>query len=141
MVEVRDSNMDTPLVAYGDDSDEDGAEEGEVVTKRSAKRGRNNPCALCGAAARYRCPNEDCGLWSCSVACSQRHKVRACTAAHDVLTHAVRRGQDERGCSGKRNRLRFVPVQEFTDNVLVDDLALLEVRALHPQAQHLRRSS
>eukprot|EP00197_Chlamydomonas_leiostraca_P010150 CAMPEP_0202880592 /NCGR_PEP_ID=MMETSP1391-20130828/35271_1 /ASSEMBLY_ACC=CAM_ASM_000867 /TAXON_ID=1034604 /ORGANISM="Chlamydomonas leiostraca, Strain SAG 11-49" /LENGTH=378 /DNA_ID=CAMNT_0049563117 /DNA_START=104 /DNA_END=1237 /DNA_ORIENTATION=+ len=63
-------------------------------------------CAVCGStAARYRCPG--CELRSCSLACSKAHK-------------------ESSGCSGKRDRLKFVSLQEFDDRTLLSDYRLLE---------------
>lgn len=56
-------------------------------------------CAVCGStAARYRCPG--CDVRSCSLACSKAHK-------------------ESSGCSGKRDRLKFVSLQEFDDRTLL----------------------
>jgi hypothetical protein len=57
------------------------------------------PCDVCGEQPhKYRCPG--CGVRSCGLPCVQRHKAAS-------------------GCSGKRDRLAFVPLSEFEDRTLL----------------------
>lgn len=56
-------------------------------------------CGVCGdAAAKYRCPG--CGVRSCGLGCVKAHKEAS-------------------GCSGKRDRLAFVPLADFGDRELI----------------------
>eukprot|EP00850_Spirogloea_muscicola_P016336 SM000131S26766 [mRNA] locus=s131:296633:298276:- [translate_table: standard] len=64
-------------------------------------------CSLCrGAAAKYRCPR--CDTRTCSARCVAAHKAAP------------------PGCSGRRDRTAFVPLQAFTDATIVSDYKLLE---------------
>ncbi|KAF9534931.1 hypothetical protein CPB83DRAFT_843172 [Crepidotus variabilis] len=64
---------------------------------------------LCGSCnllpAKYTCPG--CRIRTCSLPCSKRHK-------------------ENTGCTGKRNRAVYVPMNEYTYGRMVDDYAYLE---------------
>jgi hypothetical protein len=61
------------------------------------------PCDVCsGPPHKYRCPG--CGVRSCGLACVRAHK-------------------DASGCSGRRDRLAFVPLSEFGDRELMSGAA------------------
>ncbi len=63
-------------------------------------------CEVCHLTpSRYRCPR--CSLRTCSAACVTRHKR-------------------DRGCSGVRDRARYVPLGAFTELDLLSDYRLLE---------------
>ncbi|KAK9809887.1 hypothetical protein WJX72_001076 [[Myrmecia] bisecta] len=82
------------------ESDEGPPTSGPEPTKRASA------CSVCNEApARYRCPG--CNVRSCSLACSKAHK-------------------QESGCTGKRARTAYVPLQAFTDRELISDFRLLE---------------
>ena len=69
-------------------------------------RAASSACDACGsAAAKYTCPA--CARKSCSLACVNRHK-----AAHE--------------CDGKRARVGFIDVRDFTDGDVVRDYRFLE---------------
>ena len=79
-------------------------------------------CEVClEQPSKYTCPG--CERRTCSLTCSKKHK-------------------EETGCNGKRDRLKFVSMQEFDDRVLLSgksacaevslDLHVLHV--LHAQA-------
>jgi hypothetical protein len=60
---------------------------------------QQQPCAVCGEQPpKYRCPG--CDVRSCSAACVARHKA-------------------DSGCTGKRDRLAFVPLGDFGDRELL----------------------
>eukprot|EP00088_Acartia_fossae_P013520 TRINITY_DN1710_c0_g1_i7.p1 TRINITY_DN1710_c0_g1~~TRINITY_DN1710_c0_g1_i7.p1 ORF type:complete len:461 (+),score=104.80 TRINITY_DN1710_c0_g1_i7:46-1428(+) len=62
-------------------------------------------CDLCGADGKYKCPR--CDTRSCSVACVQQHKQVS-------------------GCDGIRKKVKYIPVNKFTDLDLVQDFRILE---------------
>ena len=63
-------------------------------------------CQVCNElTAKYTCPR--CKLNSCSLNCSKSHKARD-------------------NCNGERDRVAFVPLNEYTEGTLLDDYALLE---------------
>ncbi|KAH8118371.1 hypothetical protein DFH11DRAFT_1502292 [Phellopilus nigrolimitatus] len=63
-------------------------------------------CALCNAQPSiYTCPR--CLTKSCSLPCSRAHKAAT-------------------GCSGERNRVAFVPMNQYGYGTLVDDYVFLE---------------
>jgi hypothetical protein len=62
-------------------------------------------CELCKAEkAKYCCPG--CSMRTCSLQCSKQHKA---------LT----------GCTGQRDRLAFVPLEQFDDQKLLSGVLLL----------------
>ena len=62
-------------------------------------------CWGCSSASKYKCPR--CEMRSCSLACVQRHKVEA-------------------DCDGVRDRLKYLPLNNFSDMDVVSDFRLLE---------------
>lgn len=65
-------------------------------------------CEVCNAQpSKYRCPG--CQARTCSLPCVRQHK-------------------EDTGCSGKRDRLAFVPLKEFTDRHLLSGKALDQPR-------------
>eukprot|EP01124_Arcella_intermedia_P026206 TRINITY_DN4865_c0_g1_i2.p1 TRINITY_DN4865_c0_g1~~TRINITY_DN4865_c0_g1_i2.p1 ORF type:complete len:504 (+),score=88.68 TRINITY_DN4865_c0_g1_i2:29-1513(+) len=75
-------------------------------------------CKICNAPGKYRCPR--CDLVSCSLNCCKLHKI-------------------ENNCSGKRDKARFVPLNEFTDSVLHSDYHLLTELAQQVTKQKKKR--
>ncbi|CAA6660584.1 unnamed protein product [Spirodela intermedia] len=64
------------------------------------------PCEECGQNAwKYRCPS--CSIRTCSLPCVKSHKART-------------------SCTGQRNRTQFVPLSQFSDDLLISDYNLLE---------------
>ncbi|KNC54130.1 HIT-type zinc finger-containing protein C1orf181 [Thecamonas trahens ATCC 50062] len=80
----------------------DGSESEARKRKREAPA---HTCEACGGEGIYTCPR--CMVRSCSVACVKRHKA-------------------ESGCSGKRDRTKFVPRSAMSDALVVNDYLLLE---------------
>eukprot|EP00474_Spongospora_subterranea_P010964 CRZ11422.1 hypothetical protein [Spongospora subterranea] len=68
-----------------------------------------SPSSLCqqcnGEPRKYRCPK--CFMQTCSVSCIQTHK-------------------EATGCNGVRDRVGFVAIKEFSDQLLLNDLSFLE---------------
>ena len=62
-------------------------------------------CWGCGQAAKYKCPR--CEVRSCSLSCVTRHK-------------------EEQGCDGVRDRVRYLPLNRFSDMDVASDFRLLE---------------
>ncbi|TIA86792.1 hypothetical protein E3P99_03571 [Wallemia hederae] len=62
-------------------------------------------CDTCGLQSKYRCPR--CSLRSCSLRCSQQHKI-------------------ERGCNGERDKTAYIPMKDYKHMDLLNDYALLE---------------
>ncbi|TRM68437.1 hypothetical protein BD626DRAFT_481730 [Schizophyllum amplum] len=67
---------------------------------------KTQPCAICKQkTAIYTCPR--CSLKSCSLPCSTSHKTST-------------------GCSGERDRSKYVPLKEYGYGTLMDDYTFLE---------------
>eukprot|EP01023_Acetabularia_acetabulum_P034164 TRINITY_DN3208_c0_g1_i14.p2 TRINITY_DN3208_c0_g1~~TRINITY_DN3208_c0_g1_i14.p2 ORF type:complete len:159 (-),score=14.56 TRINITY_DN3208_c0_g1_i14:332-808(-) len=65
-----------------------------------------NLCQVCKCKdCKYKCPC--CGTRSCSLACCNEHKK-------------------QQQCSGKRKRSEYVPMNEFSDNLVMKDYRLLQ---------------
>lgn len=65
-----------------------------------------NECQVCHQAVfKYKCPG--CAARTCSLACCNEHKTST-------------------GCSGRRDRLAFVAMKDFSDSNLLSDYRLLE---------------
>ncbi|KAF8204893.1 hypothetical protein BJ912DRAFT_1018152 [Pholiota molesta] len=63
-------------------------------------------CAMCAQQyAKYTCPG--CAMRTCSAPCSSAHKSKT-------------------GCTGERNRVKYVPMNEFTWGKMMDDYVFLE---------------
>ncbi|XP_020290607.1 box C/D snoRNA protein 1 [Pseudomyrmex gracilis] len=62
-------------------------------------------CEVCGAEAKYTCPK--CEVKTCSLTCVDIHKK-------------------ELECNGIRNKVKYVPLNEFTDLDLLNDYRFLE---------------
>ncbi|PPR03855.1 hypothetical protein CVT26_000853 [Gymnopilus dilepis] len=63
-------------------------------------------CAMCkGQLAKYTCPG--CSMRTCSAPCSSSHKSKT-------------------GCSGVRDKTKYVPMNEYTWGKLMDDYTFLE---------------
>ena len=59
-------------------------------------------CEVCGdQPSKYRCPG--CDKRTCSLPCSRKHK-------------------EDSGCSGKRDRLKYVSLEEFDDRTLLSGM-------------------
>lgn len=72
-------------------------------------------CSVCNIdVSKYKCPG--CQEATCSLACVKQHKQQT-------------------GCSGKRDKLAFVPMQQFTDSHLMSGKVILP--ALHVDQQLL----
>jgi hypothetical protein len=86
-------------------------DEGSSVLPQPAAAG--DACQVCGLAraAKYRCPG--CGCRTCSLPCVRRHKA------------------GPPACSGKRDRLAFVPLQAFDDRQLMSGAEPLSVVNCH----------
>lgn len=63
------------------------------------------PCQICKKESKYRCPR--CHCRTCSLECCLQHK-------------------SESDCDGKRDRVAYVPLHEFTDSTLTSDYYFLE---------------
>lgn len=63
------------------------------------------PCHICKKESKYRCPR--CHCRTCSLECCLQHK-------------------SESDCNGKRDRVAYVPLHEFTDSTLASDYYFLE---------------
>lgn len=79
--------------------------EGELIVDEAVdevaapSRPQRAACEVClEQPSKYTCPG--CERRTCSLACSKKHKA-------------------DSGCSGKRDRLKFVSMQEFDDRVLL----------------------
>lgn len=73
-------------------------EEGELTSNEHF-------CKCCQSPARYTCPA--CGAKTCSVDCVRQHKTTT-------------------GCTGKRDRIAFVPTAEYGANQFASDYGFLE---------------
>ena len=62
-------------------------------------------CWACDNTAKYKCPK--CEVRSCSLQCVQRHKTEA-------------------ECDGIRDKVKYLPINKFTDLDVVSDFRLLE---------------
>ncbi len=63
-------------------------------------------CVLCSShVAIYTCPR--CAIRTCSLPCSAAHKLRT-------------------GCSGARDKAKFVPMNRYTYGAMMDDYVFLE---------------
>eukprot|EP00798_Chlamydomonas_sp_ICE-L_P006710 gene6710-3380_t len=63
-------------------------------------------CDMCtSVAAKYTCPG--CLKHTCSLGCIKKHK-------------------EESGCTGKRDKLKYVPMKEMNDSTLMSDFHVLE---------------
>jgi hypothetical protein len=62
-------------------------------------------CDLCGCDGKYKCPR--CDTRSCSMQCVQQHKQIS-------------------GCDGVRKKIKYIPVNKFTELDLVQDFKILE---------------
>ena len=62
-------------------------------------------CWGCGQAAKYKCPR--CEVRSCSLPCVTRHK-------------------EEHSCDGVRDRVKYLPLNKFSDMDVASDFRLLE---------------
>jgi hypothetical protein len=90
------------------------SETDDEKTKAAQRSCRN--CEICSEQpAKYRCPG--CEIRSCSLDCSKKHK-------------------EESGCNGKRDRLKFVSIQEFDDRQLLSGryMCIHEIVAIHVKA-------
>ncbi len=76
-------------------------------TTTSDIRGSTVPrCVVCSSrAAIYTCPR--CTIQTCSLHCSTAHKTRT-------------------GCSGVRDKTKFVPMNRYTHGTMMDDYVFLE---------------
>ncbi|GBF96251.1 hypothetical protein Rsub_08796 [Raphidocelis subcapitata] len=78
----------------------------DAASPEPPQRQPQQPCGVCSEQPpKYRCPG--CGVRSCSAACVARHKA-------------------DTGCTGKRDRLAFVPLGDFGDRELLSDYRWLE---------------
>jgi hypothetical protein len=67
---------------------------------------RSGQCVICSSpAAIYTCPR--CATKTCSLPCSAAHKTRT-------------------GCSGVRDKAKFVPMNRYTHGAMMDDYVFLE---------------
>ena len=62
-------------------------------------------CWGCENPSKYKCPR--CAVRSCSLPCVQRHKAEA-------------------DCDGVRDRVSYLPINNFSDMDVVSDFRLLE---------------
>ena len=62
-------------------------------------------CWACDNTSKYKCPK--CEVRSCSLQCVQRHKLEA-------------------ECDGIRDKVKYLPINKFTDLDVVSDFRLLE---------------
>src|SRR6266576_2482616 len=68
--------------------------------------GKPGQCVFCpDSVAIYTCPR--CTTRTCSLACSAAHKTRT-------------------GCSGVREKAKFVPINRYTSGTMMDDYVFLE---------------
>ena len=82
-----------------DDDNTDATAAAEASPSASPSQQQPQACDVCHEQPhKYRCPG--CGVRSCSLPCVQQHKAAS-------------------GCSGKRDRLAFVPLAEFGDRELL----------------------
>ena len=81
-----------PIIGGGEDLADDQEAQEESRPKRTL-------CEVCAENPyKYTCPG--CEKMTCSLPCSKKHK-------------------QDTGCNGKRDRLKFVSLQEFDDRVLL----------------------
>lgn len=73
----------------------------------------NSKCEFCDTAVKYRCPG--CDIQTCSLQCCKKHKV---------LT----------GCDGSVKRSRLIPMSQFDNFALLNDVRFLE------EADRLRKN-
>ncbi|CAF0847562.1 unnamed protein product [Brachionus calyciflorus] len=67
---------------------------------------KNIPCEFClKTKFKYKCPR--CGLKTCSLECCRAHK-------------------EQTGCSGQRDKTKFVSKEEFNESTLINDYRFLE---------------
>ena len=84
------------IMTEADTSIEDTFENAETTSPSRPKRAA---CEVCQEQPfKYTCPG--CERRTCSLVCSKKHK-------------------EESGCNGKRDRLKFVSMQDFDDRVLL----------------------
>ncbi|KAI0284314.1 hypothetical protein BGY98DRAFT_910821, partial [Russula aff. rugulosa BPL654] len=68
--------------------------------------GKSGQCVFCpDCVAIYTCPR--CATRTCSLPCSAAHKTRT-------------------GCSGVREKAKFVPMNRYTCGTMMDDYVFLE---------------
>ncbi|RMZ94757.1 box C D snoRNA 1 isoform X2 [Brachionus plicatilis] len=80
------------------------AEHGSIEVPSSSKL--ENPCELChNVKSKYKCPA--CGIKTCSLECCRTHK-------------------ENTGCTGQRDKTKFVSKEEFSENILINDYRFLE---------------
>lgn len=80
-------------------------------------------CEVCSKEVRkYKCPR--CGVSTCSMQCCKNHKIAVRIREHSDLTSILMFNQS--GCTGKRERIQYVAVNEFTDKHLRADYHFLE---------------
>ncbi|KAF5840236.1 hypothetical protein DUNSADRAFT_17339 [Dunaliella salina] len=118
------------LSEYESSEEEEGEEESaqdaeealmkaETLVAASAAAAAAGLCAVCMQQPyKYCCPG--CGCRSCSLPCSKQHKANT-------------------GCTGQKDRLGYVALQEFDDKQLLSDYRLLEeVRRVDDVARRCR---
>lgn len=77
----------------------------ENILRSPSGAGPSKICAICSSPAKYTCPR--CSARSCSLDCSQTHKSRD-------------------SCSGIRDPVKFVPLNQYSQGVWSSDYTLLE---------------
>jgi HIT zinc finger len=111
------------------------------LTETSPLHAGPRVCSECGAAAKYTCPG--CQAQTCSLPCAKGAVLKLCACQRRVLVqelhtchqqmckgliHHFIGHKETTGCTGKRNRAAYVPLDEYSERHLASDFRLLEVR-------------
>jgi len=87
------------------DLDSDRTVQRAIEEEQEFKKTLQRTCELCGEESKYKCPG--CATPTCSIRCIKQHKTLS-------------------GCSGVRRKLKYVPLDKFTELNLLQDFRILE---------------